>query len=48
MSSNKFVNYVQTLANDRLKVKKQNRKLFDDATSLYVNRKISQKRSQQR
>ena len=43
--NNKFVNYVNTLANDRLKVKKQNRKLYDEATSLYINRKISQKRS---
>ena len=44
-NNNKFVNYVQTLANDRLKVKKQNRKLYDEATALYVNRQIAQKRS---
>ena len=44
-NNNKFVNYVQTLANDRNKIVKKNRKLYDEATALYINRKISQKRS---
>ena len=38
MSSNKFTNYVQTLANDRLKVKKQNRKLFLCKVPQYENK----------
>ena len=45
MSSNKFINYVKTISSDRNKIFKKNRKLYDEATALYVNRKISQKRS---
>ena len=45
MSSNKFVNYVKTISSDRNKIVKQNRKLYDEATSLYINRKLAQKRS---
>jgi hypothetical protein len=43
--SNKFVEYVKSIAIDKKKMSKENRKLYDEATSLFVNRKIAQKRS---
>ena len=43
--SNKFEDFVKTISSDRNKIVKANRKYYDEATSLYINRKISQKRS---
>ena len=43
--SNKFEDFVKTISSDRNKIVKANRKYYDEATTLYINRKISQKRS---
>ena len=43
--SNKFEDFVKTISSNRNKIVKANRKYYDEATSLYINRKISQKRS---
>ena len=43
--SNKFEDFVKTISSDRKKIVKANRKYYDEATTLYINRKISQKRS---
>ena len=45
MSNNKYVDFVKTLSSDRKKIVKKNRKYYDEATALYINRKISHKRS---
>ena len=43
--SSKFEDYVKTISSDRNKIVKANRKYYDETTALYINRKISQKRS---